>query len=394
MDFDNSPAPILEDPTRFSFNQESINNKNIASDEKQKNKSSQKDIRSYYKSLSPQSPSNSLLNNNAYNENNGLKNNDEKSPDSNDSNKENNLKPLKESQASDNNKNSYDENDATDDNYYFNEENTLEFPATNVMITDPEHPLGLPNLFNTCYMNSFVQALFNLSFFMEKLKKTVNDHNKRISSNKFEMTLCLLDLFEVYDALRHNNSSFENWDLDWKLRSLKKSVGDKIPCFNSDNQQDVAEFFDLVIGTIKEEFEAIKLPDDENPISSMFSYTIGSFLVCKKCGNKVKAENDTQNTLHLSIPDDKSLQTSFTNILKDEFTGHKCASSQCDAHENVRTKHFIHLPKVLFMQLGRYAEDGRKCQTEIHVPLEMYFPVNQSSDLSSSLMLTPKRAKY
>jgi hypothetical protein len=260
-----------------------------------------------------------------------------------------------------------------------------------LQVLDPNNPIGLRNLGNTCYMNSIVQAIFALKFFIEDLKNKFSQLTKMSEeSHDFSMTRSLLNLYHQYNGLRNSTEDCSVDEVENHLSILKECVGKKWSPFKSHTQQDAAEFFGHIIDTIKEEFESVKdFPQMNDPIARNFEFETGGSLTCKKCKNKTKLDNEKQHALYLSLPEDKSLQTAFLNSLKDETTSHQCVAANCGANENILNKYYTKLSKVLFLQLGRYSIDGSKLNEEVFVPLNIYLPVKHNNSDSTVNLITP-----
>ncbi|XP_054168654.1 putative ubiquitin carboxyl-terminal hydrolase 50 [Oppia nitens] len=258
-----------------------------------------------------------------------------------------------------------------------------------VSIFDENTPIGLKNLVNTCYMNAIIQSLFVLRFFITDLENKYKELN---SEKDLEMTRIVLNVYKQYNQMRDKSDDCQQL-LNESLLSLKSCVGKRSHTFLSHLQQDAAEFFTHIIDIIAEEFDEMKNLD---PIEHNFTFeTLGS-LTCKTCHNKTEMQNEKFQTLYLTIPDNHSLETAFKEYLKDETTRHKCIAKDCLANENVLEKCFAKLSKVLFIQLGRYDEDGDKRNEQVMVPQFIRLPLHHSNNnlITPSPLSTPYKSKF
>ena len=263
-------------------------------------------------------------------------------------------------------------------------------------VLEANTPIGLRNLGNTCYMNSIVQSLFALKFFIEDLEIKFNElKTKCEETTDFPMTRKLLNLYNQFNGLRNRAEKCSIEDLNSDLSDLKQCVGQKSNLFLSGSQQDAAEFFNYVIDSIAEEFDCYQQSEaKDNPIWRNFSFETGGTLVCQKCHNSTQLPNERFNALYLSIPEDRSLQTAFDDFLKDETTAHQCIG--CGANRNDLSKYFAKRPKVLFLQLGRYTQDGSKRTEQVLVPQLIHLTVQTESleqMIAPSPLATPYRSK-
>ncbi|RWS17503.1 ubiquitin carboxyl-terminal hydrolase 8-like protein [Dinothrombium tinctorium] len=244
-------------------------------------------------------------------------------------------------------------------------------------------PLPLRNLGNTCYMNSIVQSLFVLNFFINDLYTKFG----RIAHEGLQMTKALLALNTEYNEQKKLVTGINEEQIDLYLMKLKTCVGEKSSQFNSALQQDAVEFLQLILSTIEEEFDKEKdviLPE-ENPIRS-FAMEFDSSIKCIKCNDEKNLPTVTTHAMYLCVPEpaiDFTLQEAILNYFKEDKIEHKC--DHCGHNEKVRFMLVSRLPRILFLQLGRYSEDGNKRHEIVNIPEQVFIPTeNRKSQTSNS----------
>ena len=254
------------------------------------------------------------------------------------------------------------------------------------LINEKNAPLGLINLGNTCYMNAIVQILFSFDFFMKDVIETYTKLSEYIRTeieNQLPITYNFIELYLKYQS-RENRSVIEEF-----LTLFQNSFCSWVENFKSNEQQDAAEFFTLILDNIKQEIDQnhskffSPASSYRNPIDRCFEYEILAEAECPQCRKpcaKSVDPNYKSNTFHLPL--DSNVQVSILRYFNNEISRSKCPD--CDENFIIK-KRFVKLPKILFIQMLRYSEDGSKDNTAVPVAHTIYLP-KQFIRIQSCLM--------
>ncbi|KAI5169776.1 hypothetical protein PAEPH01_0991 [Pancytospora epiphaga] len=211
--------------------------------------------------------------------------------------------------------------------------------------------VGLPNLGNTCFMNSGIQCIINckeLSKYFIELKKSrelcrATDYNGRAGGRVME-EWCNL----VYSIKEHSQTS---------VRMFKEAMGKIYEDYKGNDEQDSFEFVNLLLDTLHEELKTMKktvieiensnieivdkrmvndkettigssenafwnafLSNNNTIISKLFYGLTKTALKCTSCGY-VRYKNEPFMSLSLPIPSEVRYHPSITLV----FEGNKPA---------------------------------------------------------------------
>lgn len=212
-----------------------------------------------------------------------------------------------------------------------------------------DHPPGLVNLGNTCFMNSILQGLAFLPSFAAWLQD-ISDEGDGNS-----LTSLAMELKKIMKAL--NNGCMEGEEVicpDSVLKALS-SHGWIIPS----EQQDAHEFFHALSSTLDDEMGelpgvmnlsdvAIVEKNDVNEDKSLvhrnkvplrrdcnkphlpFHGLLASQLVCKQCGTKCPVKFDSYDSLSLSLPSTFQVGLSLEDLLRTFVCSEIVDSVECN----------------------------------------------------------------
>ena len=138
--------------------------------------------------------------------------------------------------------------------------------STHDNISSTYQPKGLPNLGNTCYLNSITQCLLASSISVDFID--TNDHDTEYSRN----------LFNIMYSLRTVHNTQSNI-----MQTFRGFLGKKDPFFESPNQQDAHEAL-LKILSILDDCTKFNIYGDQLDITPIFSSVIrDTFYGSMKC---------------------------------------------------------------------------------------------------------------
>ncbi|XP_030298666.1 ubiquitin carboxyl-terminal hydrolase 8-like isoform X3 [Sparus aurata] len=228
--------------------------------------------------------------------------------------------------------------------------------------------LGLPNLAQTCYMNSTLQGLLTLTHFMQEV------HNQHTVWN-FHPQSELIRLFENVELC---HSSTDRMEKKCVLFAFKKSIAELNSQFDDDSQKDVCEFLSCVL--TKTRSLSVDLHQSAVnmgmtctcPVNAHMAFQMLSTRSCMGCGLQSKSIKDYVN-LSLDLAYRGSVSQFLQSYLKKNQLEYCCKS--CSTQESSQQWSFVSLPNVLIIQLQRFtstkSDNLRKLDIRVEITREL-----------------------
>ncbi|KAK2899834.1 hypothetical protein Q8A73_012963 [Channa argus] len=232
----------------------------------------------------------------------------------------------------------------------------------------------LPNLAQTCYMNSTLQALLTLSPFIEEVSRQETIWRSHYSSH---LTRGFVDLRVCRLSNKIKKKSI--------LVDIKRTVARFNAEFADDNQKDAHEFLSCVLDMLRlMSSDLQRLAKTMGlrytcPVTEHILFKMLNMRTCKGCGIQFGREEDHINLLLVPVG-------SVTQCLKEYLKEHEVSyCCDCGAEISSQQRLFLTLPNVLILQLKRFrfteTFDLKKVKSPIILSRELEVnPVSSSSE--------------
>ncbi|KAK0133810.1 Ubiquitin carboxyl-terminal hydrolase 37 [Merluccius polli] len=209
-----------------------------------------------------------------------------------------------------------------------------------------EKKLGLPNIGNTCFLNSALQGLYGLPCFCSDITR-----QEALWSPQGGTTLKLLRyLGELYKSRQGQSSNRSKRRLLW---SIKSSLAELNEGYKDHSEQDAHVFLLLLFMKMKMEGEALQGTTPSLryicPVQN-FEFRLQCVRTCSSCGDTVFQEEE-ENSLSLDL---------HPTLLYFKPSELECTCRQCSGRQATVVRHFLTLPRVLVLHLKRFHHDGAK----------------------------------
>ncbi|KAK0137623.1 Ubiquitin carboxyl-terminal hydrolase 37 [Merluccius polli] len=253
--------------------------------------------------------------------------------------------------------------------------------------------LGLPNLGQSCYLNSALQSLLTLGVFSEEIEQMQSAWSSLSSAE-------LLRDFVAIKASRRSG------DLDHKmalLRSFKKSIALQDPEFKDNGQKDAHEFLICVLNQVRTLSPLLKSAALRTlgrtytcPVETHLLFHMLSTRTCKGCDGQSSSKEAFTN-LSLDLEPEGSVSQALDRYLTESSLEYTC---QCGAKESGMRPCFLTLPNVLVLHLKRFrfTLTGRLEKVADRVllsrELELSCGTETGSEDSNTMDITSVRGAY
>ncbi|KAJ8004925.1 hypothetical protein DPEC_G00141350 [Dallia pectoralis] len=219
--------------------------------------------------------------------------------------------------------------------------------------------LGLPNIGNTCFMNSALQCLLELPAFCREIQRQQDIWSSYCSS---ELLRCFAEL--------HKTRMSDGTGKARILRRVKSCLSIGHEEYEDDAEQDAHEFLLHLLCQLKEEGQRLKGSQVQYicPVEQL-EFMMNTTRTCTSCGVVVCGQ---ENYNHLSL----NLSGHLTHSLEDYFmpTPLECKCWNCSSSDAYVSTHFITMPRVLMLHVKRFwAVDWKlkKLDGSMSIPKEL-----------------------
>lgn len=193
--------------------------------------------------------------------------------------------------------------------------------------------VGLPNMSNTCYINSLLQCLMSFQSY-------------RLFCNQFKPNLNVLNLFT---SVTNSKKCVSVKDYSTFLKSLQSILPTS---FQLHEQNDTHELYVLIIDHY---YESLGL---KNYVKDLFFMEIEKSIVCRHCGNECK---NVDSSSAMCLSHEASLQEAidnhFQSILISDWKCDKCNRKDERTH---MTYELRHAPEIMAICVKRYSTSSNK----------------------------------
>ncbi|XP_059901448.1 ubiquitin carboxyl-terminal hydrolase 37-like isoform X1 [Gadus macrocephalus] len=207
--------------------------------------------------------------------------------------------------------------------------------------------LGLPNLAQSCYLNSTLQSLLTLRVFSQEMEQTQWAWSLAPSAQ----------LLREFAAIGTSRCSGNNGHKMAVLSSFKKRVSLQAPEFKDGGQKDAHEFLTAVLDQLRGLSLLLK-PAALGMVGRTYSCPVEAHLLfnmrrtrtCKGCEGQ-SSSMEVFNNLSLDLEPGGSVSQALDRYLTESSLKYAC---QCGGNTSGMQTCFLTLPNVLVLHLKRF----------------------------------------
>ncbi|XP_029691431.1 probable ubiquitin carboxyl-terminal hydrolase 16 [Takifugu rubripes] len=232
---------------------------------------------------------------------------------------------------------------------------------------------GLPNLSQTCFMNSVLQSLLTPMPFVKELKKQSHQWRSHPKALLFKLLTDINNCFTTKNSMQKKSTLF----------TFLRTIALHHPDFIKDEQQDAHEFLNTVLeqlSSVSTELRSMATDKEQSytcPVEAHISFQMLSTMLCHSCGHK--SEN-MEECLNLSVAPEDTIMQGIQLYLKEQLLDYKC---DCGASQTTEQRSFFTLPNVLIIHLLRFKWSyfaAQKIHKATCLSRELLLHTNQSSE--------------
>jgi ubiquitin C-terminal hydrolase len=193
-----------------------------------------------------------------------------------------------------------------------------------------------------------MQILFHLPTFQETIR------------NISKVNLLYSDMKTLFNIM---NSEQHHGNVKYLLRTLSKTRKD----YANNDQKDSPEFLEHLLEDLNT--GAVSLPNPD-VFTNLFRSVMSEEETCQKCNHVSHAVNYNW-MIHLDITVGTCLEEILTKYLTPFPTPTKSCGTCGTQQPHMAALEFQHVPPILLLHLGRFADNGDKSSKFIDIPLTM-----------------------
>ncbi|CAI5756837.1 unnamed protein product [Candida verbasci] len=243
---------------------------------------------------------------------------------------------------------------------------------------------GFQNLGNSCYLNSVVQALFDLDEYKNYFKEF--NFNFDIDPIK-DLTSQLVKIYDGLYSGRYSKPGSlkgDDYQLGIKPFTFKNLIGENHVEFKTQRQQDAFEFLLYLLNKLDHQFGI--------DLNKSFRFLFTNKLICANCG-KGNIKDELIDNLSVIVNDiidsidengkkiykETNLETSFKLLTeKESIEGYSCDTCNSKSGLAHKSSGFKSFPKHLIINAQRIKLENW-APIKIDVPIEIPFKLNLES---------------